>query len=274
MSITKRMLGLKKSPVDKRDYVARPLLTPYLYKLPVEFDLTGKQTPVRSQGQEGSCVGFAMVCGVKEYQEQKERKKFVNLSPRYLYEAAKRISGHSEGTTLKAAMQVAQKLGTCEESYWPYIAQQPGTPKKGAEENALKYRIKSYARIRTTDELKAALINPEIGDTLVGVTVYSGMVSDEAKRTGVVTDPTCWDKMKALGGHALCAVAYNDVSPYFKNDGHIKVKNSWGKEFGDKGYLYLSYKNITANMIDCYTSIDIVDASEIQLLGVAPVWEK
>lgn len=42
-----------------------------------------------------------------------------------------------------------------------------------------------------------------------------------------------------LGGHALLAVGYDDEKQ------HFIVRNSWGEEFGDKGYCYIPYDFIT-----------------------------
>ncbi len=262
----KIIFGLFKSPVDIRDYVVASFLKDIT--LPAEQDYTSKMTPVRNQGNEGACVGFAMVAGVKEYEEQLDYSKFVNLSPRFLYENAKTISGHKEGTTLKAAVEVAQKLGVCEEALWPYTAQVPGSPDKMAYPNALKYRISVYARITDLNELKRAICASNIGPCMIGVEVFKGMVSEDAKKTGVVPNPSCFDRMNVLGGHALCAVGYNDKSPYYKNDGHVKCKNSWGKDWGDKGYMYLSYKYINSHMIDAFSCVDIQDDKPYRILTI------
>lgn len=245
--------GLFKSPLDLRDYVVTNLLK--TVELPESYDITDKMTSVRSQGNEGSCVGFATAVGVKEYQEKIDYSKVIRLSPRYVYEYAKKISGHTEGTTLKAAMQVIQERGVCEEKLWPYIPKDVGTQAPIADSNAARYKVKAYARVTNLSELKTAII--DFGATLIGVKVYKGMVSEECGKTGIVPNPSCWDSMNVLGGHAICAVAYNDKSPYFK-DGHIKIKNSWG-DFGDNGYLYLSYKYIKSNMLDAFSCIDIND---------------
>jgi hypothetical protein len=274
MKKKKQALGLHKSPKDERDYLAAPFLLPSIYAIPTHFDCTGKMTPVRNQGSEGSCVGFAMSVGVKEYQEQLQYGKYIPLSPRYVYEYAKAISGHKEGTTLKAAMQVVYGKGVCEEKHWPYTANKKGVQDDKADKNAAKYKVKGFARVRNIDELKLALVDSRIGPTLIGVMVYKGMVSEPCNSTGIVPNPSCWDRRSPLGGHALCAVGYNDNSPYFKNDGHIKVKNSWGEKHGDKGYLYLSYKYIKNNMLDCYTCIDITDEDKIHQIGELPEWEK
>lgn len=266
-------MGLIKSPYDPRDYLVRSFLAPR--SAPSSFSVRAEMTPVRNQGQEGSCVGFAMTVGVKEYQERKDYKgKVISLSPRYLYEAAKKISGHTEGTTLKAAMEVAVSHGVCEEMLWPYVANNVGKPAARADQNAAKYKIKSYARVTNIDELKLAIADPKIGATLIGIMVFKGMVEGDALNTGVVPNPGCLEKYNALGGHALAASGYMDQSPYFKNDGHVEFKNSWGS-WGDEGYGYLSYKYIKANMIDAFSSVDIDDPNEYRdIVTVAQIVDR
>ncbi len=258
--MVKYSFGLRKSPLDERDFLMRSFLDDK--PLPPKFDLTDEMTKVRSQGNEGACVGFAMAVGVKERQELVDYGHYVVLSPRYLYELAKKISGHKEGTTLRAVVQVAKNMGVCEESFWPYIAKDPSGRKAGADKNAGKHKIKTYARIANLDELKRAIVDPKVGAVIIGVKVYNGMVSAQAKETGVTPNPSCWNR-KVLGGHAITACGYNDDSPYYKKDGHIKCKGSWGEEYGDKGYHYLSYKYIKANMLDAFSSIDIVGSAHI-----------
>lgn len=261
-------LGLYKSPFDNRDYLIRGFFTTVI--LPERYSIEDKMTPVRSQAKEGACVGFALAVGVKEYQEKIDYKRLVELSPRYIYEEAKKISGHTEGTTLKAAMQVVRKMGVCEERLWPYEVPQVISKSSKADSNAERFKVKTYARVINLTELKHALV--QFGPILIGVKVYKGMMSDEAKGTGIVPNPSCWNR-RVLGGHALCAVSYDDKSPYFKNDGHIKCKNSWGEAFGDKGYIYLSYRYIKANMIDAFSCVDIQDPKPYRVANL-PFTEK
>ena len=255
--------GVIKSEYDSQDYLMKSFLE--FKALPPKFDLTKDMTPVRSQGQEGSCVGFAMSVGCREYQEKIDYKDIIELSPRFLYEEAKKISGHSEGTTLKAAVQVAKNIGVCQEAYWPYVPKEIGLASPEAYKNALRHRIKVYARVTNLTELKQAIVDPKIGPVMIGVHVYKQMLSDDTKRDGVVDDPTCCDRSK--GGHAICAVGYDDESPYFKTGGHIKCKNSWGEVHGDSGYLYLSYRYIRKNMLDAFSSIDIKGSPHIIKVG-------
>ncbi|MBI4708512.1 MAG: hypothetical protein HY761_11415, partial [Candidatus Omnitrophica bacterium] len=60
-------LGCIRDKFDERDYLMRPYLP--VVKLPKKVDYTKEMSPVRNQGEEGVCVGFATACGMKEYQE-------------------------------------------------------------------------------------------------------------------------------------------------------------------------------------------------------------
>lgn len=257
--------GIFKSPFDKRDFLVKSFLKEAIE--PTEFDLTPKMSPVRSQGQEGSCAGFATAVGVKEFQERIDYSRPVSLSPRYIYELAKKISGHSEGTTLKACMQVISEKGVCEESLWPYIPNETNDPSPNADKNASKFKVVTYARVTNLNELKQALI--QFGATLIGVNVYKGMVSEPCNSNGIVPNPSCWDRMNVLGGHAITACGYNNTSPFYKNDGHIKFKNSWGEDWGEKGYGYLSYKYIGSNMIDAFSCVDIDDPNPLTVASLS-----
>ncbi len=255
-----------KSPYDERDFLLKSFIKPI--GLPSEYDLTKKMTPVRDQGGEGSCVGFATVVGCREYQEQIDFDTFIGLSPRFLYEEAKRISGHKEGTTLKAAMQVALNLGVCKEELWPYIPNDVRSPAPKAYQNAKQHKIKTYARVTNIEELKQAIVDPKIGPVLIGVLVFKGMVAEQCKRDGIVPYPTFCDR--PIGGHALCAVGYMEESPYFKTGGHIKIKNSWGLNWGISGYGYLSDKYIKKQMLDAFSSVDIKGSPNIMTVADLP----
>jgi len=75
----------------------------------------------------GTCVGFATVDGMKEYQEKTEWKKTIQLSVRYVYSNAQKIDAYpddEEGTDIRSAMKVLNKSGVPTEdgprpSSWP-----------------------------------------------------------------------------------------------------------------------------------------------------------
>jgi hypothetical protein len=57
------------------------------------------------------------------------------------------------------------------------------------------------------------------------------------------------------GGHAMCIVGYdNDL-----NGGSFKVRNSWGTDFGDNGYCYITYAGMKQKNAGVYAFAFNVD---------------
>ena len=172
-------LGFIPSPEDRRDLLMSAILP--VFSAPSKMDYTQQMTAVRDRGSEGTCVGFACAVGLKEFQEKKEHTRDIELSPRFLYQKCKEIDGipNQEGTYIRTALSVLSEAGVCEESYWPYKAQEPGAPKPGADENAGRYKIKTgaYARLDSLDTMKRSLIVN--GPFVAGVPVYENWSSQE-----------------------------------------------------------------------------------------------
>jgi C1A family cysteine protease len=234
-------------------------MKPYLpvAKAPASLDYTADMSPVRDQGEEGTCVAFAVACGMKEYQEAMDYNAAIEMSPRFLYSSCKMIDGYpdEEGTTVRTAMKVLKKRGTCRERFWPYRPHQKDGPRPGARKDAARFKEKSYARILNLPELKMSLASK--GPCVCGVKVFGGMMKT---RTGVVPMPR---KDEApLGGHAICLVGYSDKKKL------VKFKNSWGKRWGEGGYGYLPYKYIDKFMMDAWSAVDIDDPNPLTLASV------
>ena len=259
----KEKLGLYKSPLDKRDFLVSPFLADVIERLPTEFDVTPQMSPIKHQGKEGACVGFAGVA-VKEYHEKIDYgftdDRYIDLSERFLYEESKKISGHSEGTTLVACAKVLVKLGVCEEDFWEYFAKDKRQSLPGAYHNALKFKVEPmWTRITNEKELKASLV--KFGAIIIGVKVYNNWYKE---KNGHIPDRKGWFN-KLLGGHAICLVGYNDKT------GEYKFKNSWGEGWGDNGYGYMSYKEMKKDLMDAICFIDIDDPNKYKNIPIETV---
>ncbi len=252
----KYKFGCFKSKRDKRDFLVYTFVKDVIEQLPTKFSIRDKMTPVKQQGKEGACSGFAGVA-VKEYQEKIDYgftdDRYVDFSERYLYEKAKIISGHREGTTLKAIAKVLVDEGVCEEGYWKYIPNDPQQFLPGAHHNALKYRIKSgYVRITNEKELKASLI--KYGAIIVGVKVYKNWYR---QKNGHIPDATFMEKINgAEGGHAITLVGYNDETQEYE------FKNSWSEKWGNRGYGYISFSEMRRTLQDAICMVDIDDEKD------------
>lgn len=241
--------GCRKDPKDIRD-IPMGLVLP-VFPLPARVDYTAKMTPVRDQGDEGTCVAFASVVGVKEFEDSKEYKRLITLSPRFLYNLCKKFDGapDEEGTYPRLAMKMLLKFGVCPERYWPYQPHQRDLPKKGASQSAKRYRIIAYARLKGLPEMKRSLLVN--GPFLCGVKVFKSWFSKKAIQTGIIPMPKKGEDI--LGGHAICIVGYEDKKELFK------FKNSWGKKWADNGYGYLPYAYIQKYCQDAWSGTDLIE---------------
>ncbi len=190
-----------------------------------------------------------LAVGLKEYQEKKERTINVGLSPRFLYQKCKERDGipDQEGTYIKTALEVLIELGVCEETYWPYVAHNTGSPKPGAEENASRYKIKAYARLDSLETMKRSLVVN--GPCVAGVAVYNNWSTQEVWSSGKIPMP---GNSPLRGGHAICIVGYDDETEMFK------FKNSWNTGWGDKGYGYLPYEYMELADSEAWSATDLI----------------
>jgi len=242
-------LGCFKDPKDSRD-IPMGLVLPVV-SVPVSFDYTRAMSPVRNQADEGTCVAFASVSGVKEFQDKKEYHKLIKLSPRFLYDLCKKFDGapSEEGTYPRIAMKVLLHYGVCHESFWPYVAQKKGHPQAGADKDALKFKIKAYARIKSQIEMKRSLLIN--GPFIAGVKVFESWFTKKVQNSGLIRMPK--RNENPVGGHAICIVGYDDKSNIFK------FKNSWGARWGSDGYGYLPYAYMKEYCRDAWSATDLIE---------------
>ena len=157
---------------------------------------------------------------------------FIYWNERVLEHTTKSDSG----AELRDGIKTLASLGVCPETEWPYSDSNPGPfetkPSNQAFVDALKHKITSYARVsQTLTQLKSCLA---AGHPFVfGFSVYESFESDAVAKTGMVPMPGPDEQL--LGGHAVMCVGYNDNIQCFI------VRNSWGPDWGDKGYFYMPY---------------------------------
>ena len=89
----------------------------------------------------------------------------------------------------------------------------------------------------TNRKLKIKLCSGRNVSAISTINLYSNFESDYVKKTGIVSMPNANETL--LGGHAVVCVGYNDNKKVWI------MRNSWGINWGDKGYFYLPYEYIT-----------------------------
>lgn len=246
---------------DARDYLA-------MAAVPVEpatvmYDMF--MLPPRNQGSEGTCVSFAG-SGLKEFYDNRQRNSTDYFSPRYLYSMCKRLDGipNEEGTYPRIAMKVMQDYGVAYESDWPYQAHQGNNPVDWEllHEHAKTQKIMTYARLRSTQDMISNLVLN--GPFMIGVVVTDGFYTREAIETGFINPDIVPDTNS--GGHALCVVGYDHLKDQFK------VRNSWGLDYGDNGYNWMTRGWMDQYCTDAWSLVDdtAIDAGLVIIRPVVP----
>ena len=203
-------------------------------RLPEKVDLHKECSPIEDQGQLGSCTANALA-GALEFLELKAKQPLIDLSRLFIYYNERVIEHsvtHDDGAMLRDGIKTLAKQGVCSEKLWPYLIKQfAKKPAPACYAQAKQHTISNYQRLSTTDEMRACLAS---GYPFVfGFTVYESFESAAVARTGVLNLPK--KSERAMGGHAVCAVGYDDGAQRFI------VRNSWGPDWGKQGYFTMPY---------------------------------
>lgn len=245
--------GWKADQPDQRDlhYVAS---TAVVMALPSQVDLRPQMPAVYDQGQLGSCTANA-IGGALQYEQIRQQEKDFVPSRLFIY-YGERVIEHSvdqdAGAEIRDGLKVVAKLGGPPETDWTYDeAKFADKPPDQAYKDGLQHRAIKYKRVRQNErQIKASLA--EGVPVSVGFTVYESFESDEVAKTGKVPMPGSNEQI--LGGHAVLVVGYDD------SQGVWICRNSWGENWGDKGYFYMPY----AYLLDSSLSGDFWNLSKVQ----------
>jgi hypothetical protein len=252
-----RTLDVKSDDSDARDYIFQPSLS----LLPRTVDHRG-YAPVLDQLTEGACVGFALATVInvslnlrgRNISTKQRRKKADQVSPRMLYEMARRYDEWKgedyEGTSLRGAMKGWHKHGVTTEKSWPYFVNgklnrdRELTPDRARD--ALSRPIGAYYRIVDADvsHVQAAVVE---GDAVLASSwVHPGWQNENLEPPRRGNPKAISPKTRNTGLHAFAIVGYTV-------DGFI-IQNSWGGDWGSEGYALLAYEDWFENRQDAWVA--------------------
>ena len=238
---------------DERDhFYAAPVAATAV--LPASADLRPQCPPVYDQGQLGSCTANA-IAGAIQFDRLKQQLAQVFVPSRLFIYYNERATEHTvdsdSGAQIRDGIKSVAKLGDCPETEWPYtIARFKTKPSPECYADALRYRVVSYQRLTPVlSQLKGCLAS---GYPFVfGFTVYESFESPQVAKTGHASLPGAGER--AIGGHAVVGVGYQDAKQWFM------VRNSWGNQWGLKGYFTLPYAYLTdENLASDFWTIRVV----------------
>jgi C1A family cysteine protease len=202
--------------------------------LPKKVDLRSKFQPVFDQGNIGSCTANAF-CGLVGYLQPLMigSRLFLYYNIRDTDVNTTIDTDTDSGAYLSDGIISLQKHGICQELDWPYILEKfDDKPNDDCYKYASKHTITQVENINNDIfQMKNNLANGN--PFVVGIAIYSSFESVKTKKTGMIPMPTVKDIF--LGGHAVVCVGFDDSKKVWI------MRNSWGSNWGDKGYFYLPY---------------------------------
>ncbi len=142
---------------------------------------------------------------------------------------------------LEDAIKVIDNLGMIPEADYPMLTTNPEQdpqlfdqvlkqlPTNAQIAQAKKFRIsQGWQRVSSVHAMRKML--SEGKPVVFAMMIHDNMWSAQG---GLIPMPTATSE--PVGGHAIVAVGYDNQKR------HFIIRNSWGTEWGDKGYGYLPY---------------------------------
>jgi C1A family cysteine protease len=233
----KKVLNFKPQLKDSRDYIYEN----EEIELKSEYFLTDipmKNCPILDQGEIGSCLANAIYALMYIISKGK-----INSSRLYNYICYRASENESltedTGGTIRGGMKAIKNYGLCDEKLWPYkdiINNYKKLPPKSCFKNG--YNIKNFVYKfipQNETSIKNSLVSGK--PIILGILIYESFYNENANKYGIISIPD-FKKESILGGHAVLLVGYDNKTRVFK------FQNSWGINWGDKGYGYFPYDYI------------------------------
>ena len=222
------------------------------FELPSTVDLSEHMPPPGHQAQQNSCAAWASAYAVKTYQEKLEQRyRLVDqgqphwsriFSPAFVYNQINQ--GRDGGATLVDALNLLRAKRALSWAEMPYLSDNiTQYPSAQQLQKARRFRIAYWRQVNVADimEIKSHVH--------AGYPVMTGMLIDQGFYQ---LKKSTWDSFdgSSKSGHAVVVVGFDDHKHAFK------VMNSWGGNWSEGGYGWVSYRHFRKAAREAYVAKD------------------
>lgn len=230
-------------------------------ELPSNFSLEKYCPPIRTQDG-ASCVGWAVAYGAGSILYNSlnnitsKDEKFINaFDPYYVYSSIKSNEANCLGvdcgcgTFITEALDLAVNYGLKKMYVSPELkcsSTLNTSALRNINDRTQNYSFDQYVRISTHNELSngefETIIDVEDFKQILNfkVPIITGIgVSEEFGKLGSSNSLYKPDDSNDDGGHAVTIIGYDD----YKYGGSFRIMNSYGTDWGDNGYFWMTYKD-------------------------------
>ena len=223
------------------------------YSLPKAVSLRRFTPTPQNQGEQGSCVGWASAYAARTTLEAATvggNPNSMTFSPSFLYNQIG-LRGCQGAYTGEALEHMKRKglLHFSKFAYDPYSCTK--RPTQGQLQEAMRYKIRGYNRLTKTGrnydvDLEAVKQNIAQGAPVIIAAKVPYSFQDMMGKK--VWHPSASEarNVNQHGGHAMCLIGYDD------NKQQFEIMNSWGTDWGDNGYVFVSYRDFKTFCREAY----------------------
>ncbi len=213
---------------------------------------------IMNQGNCGSCVAFAAIATMESQYRINSGLSWLNptFSPQHLFSCG---GGYCDfGWRPGQAAAALKKKGVVDSACSPYTSGSTGSDIlcsqiKCEKQNERIYKISDFNTPSfqggTSLRVKQAL---KKGPLMTTMNVYEDFLSYGG---GIYKNVS----KKSVGGHAISLVGFNDQERYWI------IRNSWGTDWGEKGYARISYDDDSGIADDTWSLVINQDVNYLEV---------